>query len=315
MGIKRLMLETCRLIEALSVGQFLNKFDDWKDKSTDELANWFAANKTSLDKLKKEIPKKFQPPVGKKAYRGSSIPPEIATTILKKKAGDSPTIVSISGDAEEGLEKFIVVPNVPYTPHRKAQSWTLNKKVAADFSNPMSGPSSDLGVSENNVGVVYEATIDNSFYLNPKAFGGDNYSEESEILRIGGKSAFTLYIRLKDLPPNVALQYGGKSAMKKILDSYKLSLFKFLNQWTSEDFDDKRTDIETIVIDKNGTIQVQTMNGDILSVDDYFDRCEKIKKALQKISWRDGKTPYNRAFIRKKIASYERKIKNTMNLK
>jgi hypothetical protein len=298
-----------KIAEAIDADDVMDTYQAWKEKSTDKIANWFAANKSSLDKLKKDMPKTFQPPIGKKAYRGASIPQNVASAILKTKAGKSPTIVSISdvGEDREGPEKFIVVQNVPYTPHRKAQSWTLNKGVAANFSSPTSVTAVDVGVSEDNVGVVYEATIDNTFYLNPNAFSDyETYAtDEKEVLRIGGKGNYTMYVRMKDLPPNIALQFGGKGLMSK----FKQNVFEFLTQWFSDSISNKKNEdiyIKGILIDKkSGKIQVQARDGSVMSVDDFFNECEK-RKVLRKISWRDKKTPYNRALIKKTITTYEK---------
>jgi hypothetical protein len=165
----------------------------------------------------------------------------------------------------------------------------------------------DLGVSEDNVGVMYEATIDNNFYLNPNAFSDyETYNEdEREVLRIGGKGVYTMYMRLKDLPPNVALQFGGKGLMSK----FKQNVFEFLTQWYKDSVGDKRNEdiyYKGMRIDeKSGKIQIQTVDGSVMSVDEFFDKCEK-RKVLSKRSWRDGKTPYSRALIKKKITAYEK---------
>jgi len=293
-----------KIAEAVSVSDVLDTYKDWKKDTTEKLANWFAANKSTLDKLKKDMPKKFQPPIGKKAYRGSSIPPDVAMAILKSKAGKSPTIVTLS---EKGAEKFIAIKNVPYTPHRKAQSWTLNIQLATKFTGPKSPTSVDVGVPSDYVGVVYEATIDNTFYLNPNAFSDyeTTATNEQEVLRIGGKSNYTMYMRVADLPPDIALRFGGE----KFISKFKKNLRNFVIQWFKDSLANKKNEdlyLKDISFDKkSGKLQIQTKTGSIMSVDEFFKKCEE-RNLLRKKSWIDGRTPYSRAFVNKTIAAYER---------
>ena len=159
----------------------------------DTISGWIGASATSeakklvkmrklLDMGKRKMPKIFKPdvPEGKPVFRGlENLSPKIQSWIKSTKRGDWKPVT------DKGLKRagkyygewFIytgpTTKQFTYTPHRPAQSWTTNSKVA-------------FGFGSNNA--ILAMPVDKDFYFSSKYTNKFGYGED-EVIRLGTKSS------------------------------------------------------------------------------------------------------------------------------
>ena len=155
------------------------KLKTWVSSSDSETAKYFAKNKVLLQTLAKEFPAVLRPPIGKMAYRGTSIKTNSLKFAFMKKQY---TIVKVGG------REVFRFKNLKYSPIRKSQSWTINPKVAFTFEGTTN--------NEDSVRVVYATKINNDFIFSPALLNiifGSATSEE-EAIRVGSEGTFEAYV-------------------------------------------------------------------------------------------------------------------------
>ncbi len=156
-----------------------SKLKDWVSSSDSITANYFAKNKELLQTLAKEFPAALRPPIGKMAYRGTSIKTDSLRFAFMKKQY---TIVKVGG------REVFRFKNLKYSPIRNSQSWTIDPKVAFKFEGNAN--------NEDSVRVVYATKINNDFIFSPELlkiiFGGA--SSEEEAIRVGNEGTFEAYV-------------------------------------------------------------------------------------------------------------------------
>ena len=158
------------------------KLKTWVSSSGIDVANYFAKNKELLQTLAKEFPSVLQPPIGKIAYRGTSIKiNSLKNAFIKKQY----TIVKVGG------KEVFRFKNLEYNPNRKSQSWTVDPKVAFKFEGRAN--------NEDSIHVVYATKVNNDFIFSSELLNiiFDASENEKEVVRVGGKGTFEAFVDSK----------------------------------------------------------------------------------------------------------------------
>ena len=153
------------------------QINQWVGSSETKTANYFAKNKELLKTLAKEFPTLLQPPIGKMAYRGTSIKTDSLRLAFMKKQY---TIVKVGG------RQVFRFKNLKYSPTRNSQSWTIDPKKAFKFEGNAN--------NEDSVRVVYATKINNDFIFSPQLMNIIFKHEESEVIRVGSEGTFEAYV-------------------------------------------------------------------------------------------------------------------------
>ena len=153
------------------------QINQWVGSSETKTANYFAKNKELLKTLAKEFPTLLQPPIGKMAYRGTSIKTDSLRLAFMKKQY---TIVKVGG------RQVFRFKNLKYSPIRNSQSWTIDPKKAFKFEGNAN--------NEDSVRVVYATKINNDFIFSPQLMNIIFKHEESEVIRVGSEGTFEAYV-------------------------------------------------------------------------------------------------------------------------
>ena len=125
--------------------------ESWIEVSEVSVAKFFAKNKELLQTLAKEFPSVLQPPIGKLAYRGTSIKIDsLKNAFIKKQY----VIVKVGG------REVFHFKNLGYIPNRESQSWTVDPKVAFKFEGRAN--------NEDSVRVVYAIRVNKDFIFSPE---------------------------------------------------------------------------------------------------------------------------------------------------
>ena len=154
------------------------KITDWLNQSDNATAKYFKSNKALFNQLAEEFPMLLQPPIGKIAYRGTSIKKDSLENAFKTKKY---TVERIAG------REVFHFKNLQYSPNRDAQLWTLNPKKAFSFEG-----SADK--NDKHVPVVYITEVNKDFIFNPlllEILWGMN---EKETVRIAKAGTFEAYV-------------------------------------------------------------------------------------------------------------------------
>ena len=154
----------------------------WVSSSGIDVANYFAKNKELLQTLAKEFPSVLQPPIGKIAYRGTSIKiNSLKNAFIKKQY----TIVKVGG------KEVFRFKNLEYNPNRKSQSWTVDPKIAFKFEGRAN--------NEDSIHVVYATKVNNDFIFSSELLNiiFDASENEKEVVRVGGKGTFEAFVDSK----------------------------------------------------------------------------------------------------------------------
>lgn len=167
--------------------KLMKDLESWVDTPSDKLAADFIKSRKDLTALGKEYPDLIQPPIGKKAYRGSGVKTKSILKTLRN-ATDA-KVTKLEG--EYGPRSVIKFTNFPYSPLRKAQSWSLDVNVALEFASNSR--------TLIRTPIVYETIVDDKNWLfNPKLiaimFSTAPGSSEKETIRVAGDGTFTAYI-------------------------------------------------------------------------------------------------------------------------
>lgn len=151
----------------------------WLISSDSETAKYFAKNKELLQTLSKEFPAALRPPIGKMAYRGTSIKTDSLRLAFMKKQY---TIVKVGG------REVFRFKNLKYSPKRNSQSWTIDPKVAFNFEGNAN--------NEDSVRVVYATKINNDFIFSPELLKIilRRSRSEAETIRVGSEGTFEAYV-------------------------------------------------------------------------------------------------------------------------
>ena len=158
------------------------KLKTWVSSSGIDVANYFAKNKELLQTLAKEFPSVLQPPIGKIAYRGTSIKiNSLKNAFIKKQY----TIVKVCG------KEVFRFKNLEYNPNRKSQSWTVDPKIAFKFEGRAN--------NEDSIHVVYATKVNNDFIFSSELLNiiFDASENEKEVVRVGGKGTFEAFVDSK----------------------------------------------------------------------------------------------------------------------
>ena len=159
--------------------RLMQDLENWIDTPSDKLAADFIKSRKDLTALGKEYPDLIQPPIGKKAYRGSRVKTKSILKTLRN-ATDA-KVINLEG------ESVIKFTNFPYSPLRKAQSWSMDVSTALEFANHWT----------IHTPIVYETIVDDTNWIfNPKLIAimfGYTQSEK-ETIRVAGAGTFTAYI-------------------------------------------------------------------------------------------------------------------------
>ena len=158
------------------------KLKTWVSSSGIDVANYFAKNKELLQTLAKEFPSVLQPPIGKIAYRGTSIKiNSLKNAFIKKQY----TIVKVGG------KEVFRFKNLEYNPNRKSQSWTVDPKIAFKFEGRAN--------NEDSIHVVYATKVNNDFIFSSELLNiiFDASENEKEVVRVGGKGTFEAFVDSK----------------------------------------------------------------------------------------------------------------------
>ena len=156
------------------------KLKTWVNSSGTDVANYFTKNKELLQTLAKEFPSVLQPPIGKIAYRGTSIKiNSLKNAFIKKQY----TIVKVGG------KEVFRFKNLEYNPNRKSQSWTVDPKIAFKFEGRAN--------NEDSIHVVYATKVNNDFIFSPQLMNIIFKHEESEVIRVGSKGTFEAFVDSK----------------------------------------------------------------------------------------------------------------------
>lgn len=143
----------------------------WVNSSDADEAKYFKKNKEIIQKIAKEFPAVLQPPIGKKAYRGTQIKIDsLKNAFLKKRF----KVVRLAG------REMFYFKNLEYNPKRDSQSWTMSPKVATSFGG--NGP--------DRVQVFYAAKVNKDFIFNPKFLNIIFNGREDEVVRVAKKGTF-----------------------------------------------------------------------------------------------------------------------------
>ena len=153
------------------------QINQWVGSSETKTANYFAKNKELLKTLAKEFPTLLQPPIGKMAYRGTSIKTDSLRLAFMKKQY---TIVKVGG------RQVFRFKNLKYSPTRNSQSWTIDPKKAFKFEGNAN--------NEDSVRVVYATKINNDFIFSPQLMNIIFKHEESEVIRVDSEGTFEAYV-------------------------------------------------------------------------------------------------------------------------
>ena len=158
------------------------KLKTWVSSSEIDVANYFTKNKELLQTLAKEFPSVLQPPIGKIAYRGTSIKiNSLKNAFIKKQY----TIVKVGG------KEVFRFKNLEYNPNRKSQSWTVDPKIAFKFEGRAN--------NEDSIHVVYATKVNNDFIFSSELLNiiFDASENEKEVVRVGGKGTFEAFVDSK----------------------------------------------------------------------------------------------------------------------
>ena len=158
------------------------KLKTWVNSSGTDVANYFTKNKELLQTLAKEFPSVLQPPIGKIAYRGTSIKiNSLKNAFIKKQY----TIVKVGG------KEVFRFKNLEYNPNRKSQSWTVDPKIAFKFEGRAN--------NEDSIHVVYATKVNNDFIFSSELLNiiFDASENEKEVVRVGGKGTFEAFVDSK----------------------------------------------------------------------------------------------------------------------
>ena len=158
------------------------KLKTWVSSSGTDVANYFTKNKELLQTLAKEFPSVLQPPIGKIAYRGTSIKiNSLKNAFIKKQY----TIVKVGG------KEVFRFKNLEYNPNRKSQSWTVDPKIAFKFEGRAN--------NEDSIHVVYATKVNNDFIFSSELLNiiFDASENEKEVVRVGGKGTFEAFVDSK----------------------------------------------------------------------------------------------------------------------
>ena len=158
------------------------KLKTWVTSSGTDVANYFTKNKELLQTLAKEFPSVLQPPIGKIAYRGTSIKiNSLKNAFIKKQY----TIVKVGG------KEVFRFKNLEYNPNRKSQSWTVDPKIAFKFEGRAN--------NEDSIHVVYATKVNNDFIFSSELLNiiFDASENEKEVVRVGGKGTFEAFVDSK----------------------------------------------------------------------------------------------------------------------
>lgn len=158
------------------------KLKTWVNSSGIDVANYFTKNKELLQTLAKEFPSVLQPPIGKIAYRGTSIKiNSLKNAFIKKQY----TIVKVGG------KEVFRFKNLEYNPNRKSQSWTVDPKIAFKFEGRAN--------NEDSIHVVYATKVNNDFIFSSELLNiiFDANENEKEVVRVGGKGTFEAFVDSK----------------------------------------------------------------------------------------------------------------------
>ena len=158
------------------------KLKTWVSSSGIDVANYFAKNKELLQTLAKEFPSVLQPPIGKIAYRGTSIKiNSLKNAFIKKQY----TIIKVGG------KEVFRFKNLEYNPNRKSQSWTVDPKIAFKFEGRAN--------NEDSIHVVYATKVNNDFIFSSELLNiiFDASENEKEVVRVGGKGTFEAFVDSK----------------------------------------------------------------------------------------------------------------------
>jgi len=132
-----------------------------------------------LQTLAKDFPSVLQPPIGKLAYRGTSIKIDSLKNAFIKKQYE---IVKVGG------REAFHFKNLGYIPNRESQSWTIDPKVAFKFEGRAN--------NEDSVRVVYAIRVNKDFIFSPELMNiiYTGIGQESETVRIGGEGIFEAFV-------------------------------------------------------------------------------------------------------------------------
>ena len=158
------------------------KLKTWVSSSDSETAKYFAKTKVLLQTLAKEFPAVLRPPIGKMAYRGTSIKiNSLKNAFIKKQY----TIVKVGG------KEVFRFKNLEYNPNRKSQSWTVDPKIAFKFEGRAN--------NEDSIHVVYATKVNNDFIFSSELLNiiFDTSENEKEVVRVGGKGTFEAFVDSK----------------------------------------------------------------------------------------------------------------------
>jgi len=158
------------------------KLKTWVNSSGTDVANYFTKNKKLLQTLAKEFPLVLQPPIGKIAYRGTSIKiNSLKNAFIKKQY----TIVKVGG------KEVFRFKDLEYNPNRKSQSWTVDPKIAFKFEGKAN--------NEDSIHVVYAIKVNNDFIFSSELLNiiFDANENEKEVVRVGGKGTFEAFVDSK----------------------------------------------------------------------------------------------------------------------
>lgn len=149
----------------------------WVGSSETKTANYFKKNKELLKTLAKEFPALLQPPIGKMAYRGTSIKTDsLRNAFLKKQYN----VITVGG------REVFHFKNLKYKPARASQSWTVDPKTAFKFEGRRN--------NVDSVHVVYATKVNNDFILSPQLMNIVFNGQESEVVRVAGEGTFEAFV-------------------------------------------------------------------------------------------------------------------------
>lgn len=130
-----------------------------------------------LAKLK--YPKYFSSPIGKKAYRGLSLDDSKVNKFFKEYPSTKWKMVKYKGRRFFTLDKLF-----NYSGNKVVDSWSTSFDIAESFS------------MNDDMNVIMETEIDNSFIFSPKLMDNINGDDESEVLSFKQNRKVKIYVRI-----------------------------------------------------------------------------------------------------------------------
>lgn len=164
--------------------EIINNLKNWTAGSTDSTEKAMISTVADLQVLRQYFPEILNPPYGKKAYRGTSLKLKEIMNFIKK----YPKYDVIEYDMIRFKQPY------PYVSKREVNSWSTTPFFASSFQ----GKSFE---SADNVPVVFETKIDDTFIINPivmniifKTAANEFSRDEDEIIKFDQTGTYYLIL-------------------------------------------------------------------------------------------------------------------------